>query len=221
MLGVGRFVSHLPGAVSIVAAWPMAALVLLSLGGLWIVIWRAWWRWLGTVPALAGLVLVLLAKPADLLVARDGQTIAVRGADGFLRFVRRASDEYSASEWLKRDGDARLADKAIGSPSDGIRCDAYGCVIRAKGGLRIAAVLREDALNEDCSAADIVVSTVPTRGVCSGPSLVIDRFDVARNGAYAVWLGGTIVHETVQQERGLRPWSREPWQRRGKFNNGE
>ena len=36
MLAVGRFVSGLPGAVSIVSAWPMAALVLLSLGGLWI-----------------------------------------------------------------------------------------------------------------------------------------------------------------------------------------
>jgi hypothetical protein len=66
-----------------------------------------------------------------------------------------------------------------------------------------------------------VISAVPTRSLCRSPALVIDRFDVARHGAYAVWLGRNIVFETVQQVRGLRPWSRAPWQRRGRrFNSG-
>jgi competence protein ComEC len=82
MLAVGRFVSRLPGAVSIVAATPVAALVLVSLGGLWIVIWRNGLRWLGLAPALAGILLVVIARPPDILVARDGQTIAFRGNDG-------------------------------------------------------------------------------------------------------------------------------------------
>ena len=41
-------------------------------------------------------------------VARDGQTVALRGKDGALHLLRPATDEYSANEWLKRDGDARL-----------------------------------------------------------------------------------------------------------------
>jgi len=220
MLAVGRFVSHLPGAVSIVSAWPTAALVLLSIGGLWIVIWRSPWRWLGLAPACIAIAIAMLAKPPDVLVARDGQTVAIRGADGLLRFVRPAADEYSASEWLKRDGDSRMPQQAIATHSDGIRCDAFSCVGRTKMGLHIAIVSRRDALGEDCAAADVVISTVPTRGVCADPKLVIDRFDVAGNGAYAVWLDGKITYETVQQDRGARPWSREPWQRRGKFSNG-
>ncbi len=59
MLSVGRWVSHLPGAVSIVPAWPIASLVLLSVGGLWIAFWRARWRWLGLAPAAAGVALGL------------------------------------------------------------------------------------------------------------------------------------------------------------------
>ncbi|HWY15177.1 MAG TPA: ComEC/Rec2 family competence protein [Rhizomicrobium sp.] len=222
MLAVGRFVSRLPGAVSIVAATPVTALVLVSLGGLWIVIWRNGLRWLGLAPALAGILLVAIARPPDLLVARDGQTIAFRGSDGRLYFMRRAADEYSASEWLKRDGDSRTAGRAIASVGDGVRCDAFGCVARTAGGLRIAAVLRRDALRDDCEEADVVVSLVPARATCPGPKLVIDRLDVAKNGAYAVWLGKHVVVESTEQLRGARPWSAVPWQRRTqRFSSGE
>lgn len=220
MLAVGRFVSHLPGAVTIVAAWPITALVLISLGGLWIVIWRSAGRWLGFVPAFAGIALIILARPPDLLIARDGQTVAIRAADRRLHFIGHIADEYSASEWLKRDGDARLARNAIAGTGEGVRCDADGCVAQMPADLRVAAVHRAEALREDCTNAEIVISAVPARGLCTGPKLVVDRIDVARHGAYAVWLGRGIVVRTVQELRGARPWSRAPWQRRGRFSNG-
>ncbi|HEX4078192.1 MAG TPA: ComEC/Rec2 family competence protein [Rhizomicrobium sp.] len=216
MLAVGRFVSHLPGAVTTVAAWPIAALVLMSFGGLWIVIWRSGWRWLGLAPAAMGVALVLLAEPPDVLVARDGQTIAIRAADGKLHFLRHIADEYSASEWLKRDGDPRPARAAMASTKDGVRCDAFGCVAHMPKGASVAAALRPDALREDCANADVIISSLPLKGLCRGPKLVIDKFDVVRNGAYAVWLRDGIAFETVQNARGDRPWSRAPWQRRGR-----
>jgi competence protein ComEC len=222
MLAVGRFVSRLPGAVTIVAAWPVIALALISLGGLWIVIWRSTWRWLGLAPAAFGIALIFLARPPDVLVARDGQTIAIRASDGRLHFLRRIADEYSASEWLKRDGDSRLARQSIASAKDSVRCDASGCVAQTGRGVRVAAVQRTDALREDCANIEVVISAVPTRGACRNPKLVIDRIDVARHGAYAVWLGRTIVFENVQELRGLRPWSRAPWQQRRvrRFSSG-
>jgi competence protein ComEC len=217
MLGVGRWVSHLPGAVSIVPAWPVASLVLLSAGGLWIAFWRARWRWLGLVPAATGVALVFMGHAPDLLIARDGKTIAFRGTDGLLRFARPPADNYSAAEWLKRDGDARTPDAAIATPANNIRCDAYGCIAQTRNGQKVAAISRLDALNEDCANAALVISVIPTRGACIGPKLVIDRFDIARNGPYAVWVGDKIVVETVQDFRGDRPWSREP-RKRGEYN---
>lgn len=221
MLAVGRFVSHLPGAVTIVAAWPVAALVLISFGGLWIVIWRRHWRWLGLVPVLVGIALIVFARPPDVLVARDGQTIAVRDNDSKLYFIRRIADEYSASEWLKRDGDSRHGWESIASEKNGVRCDAEGCIARLPDGTRLAAVARGDALREDCANADIVISAIDSRALCKGPKLVIDRFDVLRDGAYAIWLGRQISVETVQDARGDRPWSRAPWQRRGRAGNNQ
>ena len=221
MLAVGRFVSHLPGAVTVVAAWPVTALVLISLGGLWVVIWRSAVRWLGLLPVIAGIVLIVLARPPDLLIARDGQTVAIRAEDRRLHFVGHIADEYSASEWLKRDGDARLARDSVAGSKEGVRCDAMGCIAQTPSGVRVAAVRRAEALAEDCTNAEVVISAFPARGFCTGPKLVIDRIDVARRGAYAIWLDKTIVVRTVQELRGARPWSRAPWQRRGRgFNSG-
>jgi competence protein ComEC len=161
----------------------------------------------------AGLVVSMLTRPPDLIVGRDGETIALRGHDGLLHLLRPAADTYSADEWLKRDGDARVADLAVASPADGVRCDEWGCVAQARDGETIAAPSRADALAEDCARADIVLSAVPTRHNCVGPKLVIDRFDVARNGAYALWFGKTLRVENAEAERGDRPWSARPTKR--------
>jgi competence protein ComEC len=210
MLSVGRFVSGLPGAISTVSAWPIGALVALSLGGLWTVLWRRSWRWAGLLPMVAGVVIALIARGPDILVARDGSTVAVRGSDGVLRLMRKASDGYSANEWLKRDGDGRSSDAAIATRKDGVSCDGYGCIAKGKDGAVIAAVRRVDALEEDCANATIVVSAVPAPRSCSHPKLVIDKFDIARAGGYAIWLSDEMRVETVESERGSRPWSRQP-----------
>jgi competence protein ComEC len=223
MLVVGRWVSHLPGSVSRIAAWPISALVLMSLGGLWVVIWRERWRWLGLIPAVGGMLAMLAASPPDLLVARDGETVAIRAADNRLYLVRRPADEYSAAEWLKRDGDGRTSLQAEANIAQGVRCDAYGCIAQMRGNTPVAITLRRDALAEDCAVAGIVVSALPARRQCRGPKLIIDRFDVSRNGAYAVWLGEKMRVETVQENRGVRPWSGEPWNaraRKPKLNSG-
>ena len=210
MLAMGRWVSALPGAVSVMPAWPVSALVIVSLGGLWLGLWRKSWRWFGLLPMLLGVGVAYATVPPDLLVARDGITVAIRAPDGALKLFRKAKDNYSAGEWLKRDGDARAIADAVATPADGVRCDALGCIAQTPGGLLIADVARIDALAEDCASATIVVSAVPTRRRCIGPKLVIDRFDVARSNGFAVWLGPPLRLETVEQDRGLRPWSAQP-----------
>lgn len=216
MLAVGRFVSHLPGAVSIIPAWPMSTLVLISLGGLWAVIWRRRWRWFGLIPIAIGVVLIFTAVPPDILIARDGETVGVRTRDGALKVLREGGDDYSITEWLKRDGDDH---EAIAGVNDGARCDYAGCIVHLKR-LTVASASRPSALAEDCANADIVISAVPTRHRCKGPRLVIDRFDVSRNGAYAIWLGKKIRIDNVQAERGERPWSAKPERRKyRRFNS--
>ncbi len=217
MLFVGRWVSGLPGAASVVSAWPISALSLVSLGGLWLGLWRRRWRWLGIGPIMAGVSLAYAIPQPDLLIGRDGLTVAVRSADGSLKLLRPAKDKYSANEWLKRDGDEHAADAAIATRKDGVSCDPFGCVAKANGGSRIALVLKPDALLEDCARSDVVVSAVPVRHACEGPKLVFDVFDVARSNGYAVWLGPPLQYESVEEDRGRRPWSAQLKPRRAQY----
>ncbi|NJM31144.1 MAG: hypothetical protein HC855_14565 [Rhizobiales bacterium] len=53
------------------------------------------------------------------------------------------------------------------------------------------------------------------RGACRTVALRIDRFDVWRNGAYAIWLpDGIIRTRTVREDSGRRPWALIPVARR-------
>ena len=90
----------------------------------------------------------------------------------------------------------------------GAHCDELGCVVAAKDGRIVALSLRAGALVDDCARAKIVVSAVPIRRPCKGPELVLDRFDVARDGATSVTLSTNgLTVDTVAAERGKRPWS--------------
>jgi len=200
MVAMGRWVSGLPGAVSLSPAMPLSALAVISLGGLWCAIWRGRVRWLGLVPAIVGVALAVFAPLPQMLVASDAQTIAVRGADGQLHFMRKPKDKFTAREWLWRDGDGRDIADAVGMP--GLKCDGVGCVV--KRGVTIAASLKPEALAEDCARAQGVVSAVQVG--CVGPKVVIDRDAAATGEGYRVMLSPGPSSLSVRATRGTRPW---------------
>jgi competence protein ComEC len=201
MVAMGRWVSGLPGAVSMAPAMPLSALVLISLGGLWLAIWRTRWRWWGMVPVAAGAVLAWFAPLPDMLVAPDGATVALRGPDGRLHFLRKARDKYAARDWLRRDGDARDIDDAMGLP--GLKCDGLGCVVNGK--LVIAASLRPEAFLEDCVRARVVVSVAA--GDCKGPAVAIDGAAAEKGQGWRIRLTPTPEAISVRSYRGQRPWA--------------
>ncbi len=209
MLAIGRWVSGLPGAVSVLAAWPAEALLLISFGGLWIALWRKGWRWLGAIPMAAGIACALVARPPDLLIARDGVTAAIRARDGTLKFFRPPDDKFSAAEWLKRDGDGRTVAAAIGKAADGISCDARAC--RGKShDLTIVNVFAGGPSAAECAEVAVVISAEPAGGRCN--ALIIDRLKAMDSGGVAIWLDASTppVVVTVRDVRGVRPWSLTP-----------
>jgi competence protein ComEC len=204
MTGIAYWVASLPGAVNLVPAWPDAALILMALGGLWIGLWQRRWRWLGVAPIAAGCAFALTAVAPDVIVARDARSAAVRGDDGALRILGKP-DDYSAEQWLRRDGDIRAPAEAQNAD----RCDEWGCVARGAQGRLAALSLRPGALTDDCVRADIVVSAVPIRQDCPRAKVTVDRIEVARGGAIALWFDNGVVvrRESVAEVRGKRPWS--------------
>jgi len=135
--------------------------------------------------------------------------IAVRGPGDvmWLSSTRRAT--YQAGVWLRRSGqnEGRHWAREDGESGLPLRCDSLGCIYRT-GGQVIAFALTGAALDEDCRRASLLIALEPLRWhTCPAPRLVIDRFDLWREGAHAIWIRHNGVSlTTVAQQRGQRPW---------------
>jgi competence protein ComEC len=114
--------------------------------------------------------------------------------------VRKPRDKYAARDWLRRDGDGRGIEEAVGLK--GLACDGVGCVV-TKGKLLIAASLRPEALIEDCTRAQVVVSAAVAAN-CKGPAVVIDQKTAGEGWRVTLTSPPTAV--SVRDYRGDRPW---------------
>jgi competence protein ComEC len=208
IIGVAQMVAGWGGAVALLPAMPVWGLVAVTLGGLWLCLWRTRWRLAG-VPVIAlGLLSIALTRGPDVLVSGDGKLVAVRGADGLLQLSSDRAAPLTRESWLRRAGqeDVTLW-PSEGASLDGLLvCDPAGCLYRARG--QVVALVRDTAaLAEDCGSASVVVAIVPVRRKCAGAQAIIDRFSLWRDGGHALWLERDgVVIDSVRQSRGVRPW---------------
>ncbi len=173
--------------------------------------WRRAWRYAGVAAIVGGGLALATTDTPDILIDGDAKQVAVRGQGGGLSVSGRATS-FVAETWLRRAGIASATRWPRGSdrraplePGD-LRCDGLGCVATIDG-RTVAIAFSRGALADDCRNADIIVSFVPVRGPCPSARLVVDRFDVWRSGAHAIWLsGGGNRVETAAGQRGRRPW---------------
>ena len=210
VITVAETVAAWPGAVALAPAMPSIGLVIAAIGGLWFCLWRRRWRVLGLGAVVAGLATIAFVRPPDVLVNGTGRLMAVRTSSGGLAVSSSRRSKFEVETWLRRAGLARAAPwPREGLSKDGeLGCNNLGCIYRT-GGRTVALVRHRAALDEDCARATVVISAIPVRGRrCRRAAVVIDRFDLWRRGAHALWLdpGGVRVR-TVAEASGRRPWS--------------
>jgi len=206
VIWIAQTVAGWPGAVLLLPAMPLTGLILVTLGGLWLCLWRRPWRYWGAIGIVAGMASMLLTQTPDILVAEDGKLLAVKAADGDL-VVNTQHDSLATETWLRRAGQS----ESDPWPSQGegagglLTCDSLGCFYRQAGHV-VALAWSTEALLEDCAEADLVISLEPVRKPCPSAKRVIDRFDLWRQGGHAIWLRPDAIEiETVAARRGARP----------------
>jgi competence protein ComEC len=208
---VAEFVSALPGNVWPMPRLPTGGLVAIALGGLWLTLWRRRWRWWGAAAIAAGFAAMALTRPPDIVIADGGRFVAARAPDGHYLAAAGWGERIERS-FLAQETAEPVADwPSVGAgAAAGLDCNGDLCRYSARG-RTVAIVTGKKALPLDCSRFDAIVAQVPAGFGCRGRLPVIDRIDVWRLGATALWLGpGDIRVESANALRGARPWVPQP-----------
>ncbi len=206
ILAVAHWVAGLEGAVTAIVAPPSAVLPLITLGGIWLLVWQGRRRMLG-VPVLAlALGLWTLAPRPELIISADGRLAGLMGADGRALSHEKGAG-FAAKTWLEDDGD--LAAQADGAARAGFAgpktarrfaIGAYAAVLLSGKGL-----VSEFA--QACAAHDLVILPAafdPAELVLSDPPCtVLDRQIFDNTGALAARIEGDllILHPTRDRAR--------------------
>lgn len=204
-------VASIPGAVLPVPAMPLAAFLCMIAGGLWLMLWRTRWRYLGVVMIAGGIALAPLVRLPDLLVGRDAKLVAVRNDEGQLVALGSAR-AYELERWLENDGDRRSPAQAV--KARGFACDGVGCSTSVRG-MKVAVARHPAAFSDDCRRARVLVASLVKPKSCTAPEAVIDFFDARDEGVHAIYVqeDQRLRVETVAGLRGARPWSPAPRRR--------
>lgn len=209
MTVVAKWVGGLPGSTVPVRAMSDAGFNAMVAGGFWLTLWSTRWRLLGLVAIAIGLAIAPFAPRPDLVVAREGRLVLVRGPDGQLSGLPARGATFEARRILENDGDGRPLDTVLAGTA--FACDPLGCVVPSKRH-PIAVIRHPAAFVDDCRRADIVVTDGMAPEWCKPRRTLVDRRRLETEGTHVFRRApdGSLALSTVQGHRGRRPWTGPP-----------
>jgi competence protein ComEC len=224
MSATAHWVAAMPGAVAHIPKISDASFTLMIAGGLWLTLWKTRWRALGLIAIGGGVLIAGGGARPDILAGRDGDLIAVRGADGSFAASGPRAGSFELTRWLESDGDSRRPAEVL--RNKGFDCDGAGCTAMAKG-LRVAVARHPSAAADDCHKSQILIAGQRPPVGCTKPLAIIDRATLRRDGTHAIYLeqepgsaiGRIAKIETVASLRGERPWTSRPERNRSERTN--
>lgn len=213
MLTVSEMIAGWPHADMTLRAWPLMAVLCLSVAGLlpMLVVGRVGWC-AALVPLVAGVVMLSVHRPPDILVSGNAKLAMVRLGGDLLISTRRA-DRFTAQNWIRAAGrhEADVStwprEGEIKRGEDRLRCDPYGCRAHMDGHV-VAFSFDPRTLRDDCADADILIARQPVRNKRKCNAHVIDMWALRNGGTHAIHIHeNTITIKTVAHHRGQRPWT--------------
>jgi competence protein ComEC len=201
ILFVAHWIAGLDGAVTAIpepAAW---VLPLMTMGAIWIILWRERVRWLGLVPVVLAFGLWTQAERPLLLISGDGKLLGLASPGGRALSAPRGGG-FAAESWLENDGD--LAGQTLAAARDGFTGprgerwfqigDLRGVLLSGKGAAA--------ALGPACAAKSLVILAEVADPVPESCRL-IDAKTLRATGPLAIWVedGGLRIVVTKKAER--------------------
>ena len=204
ILFIAHWIAGLDGAVTAIPAPGPWVMPLVTLGGIWVILWRGRVQLVGVVALIAAAGLWAVAERPLLLISGDGKLLGLNGPDG--RALSAASGGgFAAQNWLENDGD--LADQKLAAGRGGFT-GKKGERWFVIGGVKAVSLTGKgavDRLSAACATGALVVLAEVGDTAPEGCRL-IDQTLLRATGPLAFWPGKTgltVVNTKAQQ----RIWS--------------
>jgi competence protein ComEC len=208
ILWAARMIGSWPGSTLHLPAFAPWAIVFLTFAVLSSVLWRTALLRATAIPLAAIGLLGAAAGPSfDMAVAPTGDAVAYRAADDKLEVIARSRNSFATEQWLRADADGRLASEALTKTG----CDRFACVGHLAGGQIVSLVFDPAAFAEDCTRADVIVTSRFAPVGCAA-KIVIDREKLKETGAVTISFkkDGRVAMRTARAPDEDRPWSPAP-----------
>ncbi|GHC60801.1 ComEC/Rec2 family competence protein [Neogemmobacter tilapiae] len=205
ILFVAHWVAGWEGSVTGLPTPSPLAVPLITLGGLWLIVWQSRARHFGWLPLVLALILWMQHERPLALVDAEGGVVGILTAEGRAISAPKGAG-FTVKSWLENDGDLAGQEAAAERPgfegpktTRGFRLGEWrGMILTGKGA--------EGRLDEACASADLVVLADDTDAVPDGCH-VIDRLLLRQTGPLALTLrpDGALRLEPTHLAR--RRWS--------------
>ncbi|MBE6466969.1 MAG: ComEC family competence protein [Alphaproteobacteria bacterium] len=99
---ITEYVSSLPNSAVYVPSMPHWGLVLIVLGGLWLMLWQAKWKYFGIIGVVLGLLSITTAKVPDIIIGPDAKAVAFKNLQGELEIASSRGGRFIKDVWKNK-----------------------------------------------------------------------------------------------------------------------
>ena len=165
-------------------------------------------RWLGALLFILGIYLGMTSHLPTLLIEDRASNVAIRDDIGNYVLAGATKGKFAAEKWLQANGQVETMEVSAARP--GWTCKENMC-FSDLAPISVAYINEPMEIDWECPPTDIIIADFPLRDRCAEAKLKIDRFDVWRSGAHAIYIDGNAARvETAKGAQGDRPWVFQP-----------
>ena len=99
---ITEYVSSLPNSALQVPSMPHWGLMLIVLGGLWLMLWQAKWRYFGIIGIVLGIMSIATVKTPDIIIGPYAKAVAFKNEAGELEIVSSRSGRFIKNVWKNK-----------------------------------------------------------------------------------------------------------------------
>ncbi len=99
---ITEYVSSLPNSAMYVPSMPHWGLVMIVLGGLWLMLWQARWKYFGIIGIVLGLLSIATVKTPDIIIGPEAKAVAFKNINGELEIASSRSGRFIKNVWKNK-----------------------------------------------------------------------------------------------------------------------